>query len=81
MLAADSRSMARRKWSRLTLNLDPLLASAAKKRATEGSRSFAGYIKNLIEKDLERDLPGVVAEGVSMLHPKSEMKANPAAHK
>jgi len=42
------------KWSRLTLNLDPVTADLAKKQAKAQRRSFAAYVATLIEYDLAK---------------------------
>ena len=39
-------------WSRLTINLDPATAKAAKEIARKQKRSFAAYVATLIEKDM-----------------------------
>lgn len=40
------------KWSRLTINLDPATAEAAKEIARKQRRSFAAYVATLIEQDM-----------------------------
>lgn len=40
------------KWHRLTVNLDPRVAIAAKELARRQHRSFASYVAVLIERDL-----------------------------
>lgn len=40
------------KWSRLTINLDPITADAAKEIAKKQRRSFAAYVATLIERDM-----------------------------
>ena len=40
-------------WARLTANIEPELAKAAKKRAKSQRRSLAAYLANLIESDLK----------------------------
>jgi hypothetical protein len=40
------------KWTRLTINLDPDAAAAAKAQAKAQRRSFAAYVAVLIEQDL-----------------------------
>lgn len=44
-------------WSRLTINLDPETAKAAKNIARKQRRSFAAYVATLIERDLAAATP------------------------
>lgn len=44
--------MARAEWVRLTINLDPPLAKAAKERAKSRRQSVAAYLQTLVEADL-----------------------------
>lgn len=56
-------------WSRLTVNLDPETAKAAKAIARKQKRSFASYVATLIEKDLE--------ENTGVSEPAGEYKVAP----